>query len=91
MQYSVNHNFIRLHFKEHSIVADTQPIAGLKLHETLDVAAQIISGESQFLDNPFLLSLAKIAEIFLSTRPKLNLVFHVVAASTMLISSGVNS
>jgi hypothetical protein len=91
MENSVNHNFIRLYFKEHSVVADTQPIAGLKLHETLDVAMQIISRESQFLDNAILLLLANTAEIFLSTWPKLNLVFHAVAPSTILISSGVSS
>jgi hypothetical protein len=79
MQDSVNDNFIRLDFKEHSVVADTQPVAGLKLNETLDVAMQIISRESQFLHNPTLLLSPKAAEIFLSTRPKLNLVFHVVA------------
>jgi hypothetical protein len=91
MQDSVNDNFIRLHFKEHSVIADTEAIARLKLNETLDVAMQIISRESQFLDNPTLLLSLKIAEIFLSTRPKLNLVFHVVASSTILTSSGVNS
>jgi hypothetical protein len=91
MQDSVNDNFIRLQFKEHSVLADTQPIAGLKLNETLDVAMQIISRELQFLDNPTLLLSLKVAEVFLSARPKLNLVFHVVAASTILISSGVNS
>ncbi len=91
MENSVNHNFIRLHFKEHSVVAGTQPIAGLKLHETLDVAVQIISRESQFLENPFLVLPLKIAQIFLGTRPKLNLVFHAVAASTILISSDVKS
>ena len=82
MQDSVNDNFIRFHFKKNSVIANSQSIAGLKLHETLDVAAQIISRQSQFLDNPFLLLSLKIAEIFLSTRPKLNLVFHAVAAPT---------
>jgi hypothetical protein len=38
-----------------------------------------------------LLLLANTAEIFLSTWPKLNLVFHAVAPSTILISSGVSS
>jgi hypothetical protein len=43
MQDSVNDNFIRFHFKKNSVIANSQSIAGLKLDQPLDVAAQVLS------------------------------------------------
>ena len=43
MQDSVNDKFIRFHFKKNSVIANSQSIAGLKLDQPLDVAAQILS------------------------------------------------
>ena len=76
MQDAVYDNLIRFEFKEHAIIASAQSIAGLKLHEALDVALQIGAGGTQFLDHPLLILQLQTSEIFLGAGLKDDLISH---------------